>query len=215
MLVEGSVSPKSSSHEQSGTGGGGVAASSPVPFPESFSSARAPYMRWSGELQEQILDAVAGGLTLHRVSKLPGMPSYMTILRWAKERTDFREALLAVRTVRALHMEDQALELVERTDGMDPKDVAAARLKFDILRWGTEVNDPEVFGKRTTVQGSVGHQITFIMQTGVPAPEKAAIELTADGLIASKPIEAAIDAEVQPELPLTEGETHDSDSTGP
>lgn len=179
---------------------------SPVPFSAVAPTGRAPHVRWTPEIQELILDEVAAGATLHQVSRMPGMPSYASIWKWSRERDDFRNALIAVRATRALRLEDQALELAERAEDLDPKTIPGARLKFDILRWGTEVNDPEVFGKRTTVQGSVGHQITFIMQTGVPAPEKAAIELTSDGLIATKPIEAAVDAEVQPELPLERGD---------
>ncbi len=80
-------------------------------------------------------------------------------------------------------MEDEILDMASLTDSLGKDDVAAARLKVDILKWGTEVSDPATYGKKTTISGEVGKPVVFHITTGVPEPTEKAIELSADGMI--------------------------------
>lgn len=139
---------------------------------------------YSDELAARVCDLYIAGNSLRKISKLEGMPSYAALLRWAKERKEFREQLVASRAVRALHFEDTALAAADEVLDMDDKDRAAvARLRFDAFKWGAEVNDPAQYGKKTTISGDASKPIVFQIVTGVPAPEEKEVLLDKTGIV--------------------------------
>src|ERR1700748_2481589 len=52
---------------------------------------------WSEAVAEAIVERVAGGEMLYAVCREDGMPTAQSVGRWAKERADFGEALMAAR----------------------------------------------------------------------------------------------------------------------
>lgn len=147
--------------------------------------AREPSVFYSPELAEKIYELYVSGMALYKISRVQGMPSYGSILRWYKDNKDFRSLLEGGRALRALHHEEQALKAAEEPTSKD--DVPAARLKFDAHVWAAEVHDPSKYGKKTTVQGDPNRPIVFQIVTGVPEPDdKRTIELNADGTVKEK-----------------------------
>lgn len=160
---------------------------------------------YSDTVARRIADHYAEGKSLHWISQLSEMPRYNTILRWAKENTEFRMLLDAVRTERALHFEDKAIESAENARGKD-----ADRLRFDAYKWGAEVNDPTRYGKKVTHGGDSSRPITFVINTGFPEPNvnQRPPVLGPDGLIQrAKPVEAEVaDAQVSSDTRKDEGD---------
>jgi hypothetical protein len=143
---------------------------------------REPSQFYSGALADEIHDLYVGGMSLHKIAQVEGMPSYGSILRWYKENQDFRQLIDTARSLRAIYHEERALEVAENADSKD--DVPAARLKFDAHVWAAEVNDPAKYGKKTTVQGNPDRPIVFQISTGVPDNDTAkTIELNSDGTV--------------------------------
>lgn len=134
------------------------------------------------EIREAICDMYIAGKSLHAISAIEGMPSYGSILRWMKECEDFRKAIEAARLLRATHFEEMALEAAHEPNDKD--DVPAARLRYDANVWAAEVNNPQQYGKKTTVQGDASRPIVFQVSTGVPTKsDEKTIELNPDGTI--------------------------------
>lgn len=127
-----------------------------------------PGSMYSPELAQMILDLYVDGSSLTKISQLEGMPSYNTLIRWVRDKSDFRAALKASRVARAFHFEERIVEIADKPIGKD--DVPGERLRFDVLRWGAEVGSPDDFGKKMVVQGDESRPIVFKVTTGVPAP---------------------------------------------
>ena len=143
---------------------------------------RAAYQYRTPENKTAIVEAYMAGNSLHKIAQIGGMPSYGSILRWAKEDSEFRAELESARTIRGWHHEEQALLAADGV--LDKNDVPAARLKFDANVWAAEVNNPTMYGKRTTIAGDAGRPLQFTILTGVPQrDDEKAIELNKDGTI--------------------------------
>jgi len=137
---------------------------------------------YTPELADRIHDLYVGGMSLHRIARIEGMPAYGTLLRWFKDNQEFRTLIETGRQLRALHHEEAALEAA--CGVTDPKEVPGARLEFDAHVWAAEVNDPARYGKKTTIGGDPNKPIIFQISTGVPEPtDKKVIELNADGTV--------------------------------
>ena len=146
---------------------------------ERFIATRSNAVYFSHEIADLIEEAYIAGNSLHAISKMEGMPSYGTILRWTKDNSKFGTCLGNARKTRALHFEEKVVEAIEAP--RDKDDVPQAKLKMDGYQWLAGVNNPEVYGKRTTVAGDASKPIVFTIITGVPAPTEKQVELGDDG----------------------------------
>lgn len=139
---------------------------------------------YSPELGSLILDLYVQGASLHQISELDEMPSYTTILRWARSSDKFKGEFENARLARALHLEERALALADEA-GNDPDLIPSRRFKFDVFKWAAEVGDPSRYGKKVTVGGDASRPIVFRVVTGVPAPLAPPTRLDASGLVIS------------------------------
>lgn len=158
---------------------------------------RAPAIRFSEEIVEAILDLYLQGMPLYKIAAMEGMPCQGTVWKWMRDMPHFRERITACRRIRAMQHEEQALAVADPNLGKD--EVPAARLAHDAHRWAAEVNDPEVYGKRTTIQGDATKPIVFKVISHIPESEqdrldKAPAEVSKDIIIPAddpEPPEAA------------------------
>lgn len=151
---------------------------------------------YSEEVADQILDHFVEGKTLQAISKLPGMPSYSTLLKWTDTNEFFSKRMENARRTRALHFEDKILEIAESAEGFHKDYVPGARLGFDAYSKLAEVNDRSRYGKQTTVSGDPDRPFQFIIHSGFPTPNahQTPPKLNADGTI-MKEVAALISAE--------------------
>lgn len=146
---------------------------------------RTPIVYFTPEIAESIALRYLEGESLLSISRDPAVPSYATILKWARDNDGFRNQLKNARQLRALHMEEMALQVAEATEDKD--DVPAAKLKVDTYKWVAEVSDPDTYGKKTTVQGNASAPIMIVVKTGVPdADDEQEVILNAQGLVEQK-----------------------------
>lgn len=160
---------------------------------------------YSEELGRDILDLYVEGHSLQAISLRDGMPSYLTILRWARELDGFHEEFERARAVRAIHMEEQALQLAE--DHIGKNEAPGAKVRFEIFKWAAEVGDAGRFGKKVTVAGDSARPIVFKVVTGVPAPETPQIKLDKSGMIIPAeviPVKQAVKEVLEPSPPPEE-----------
>jgi hypothetical protein len=130
-----------------------------------------PYSKTTTEL---IMKYVAEGKSISEVGRMPGMPPHGTIFRWMSMHADFKLKIMNAREVRGFAMEEKALEAAELAD---EDNVASQKLKVDTYKWVAEVNNPEVYGKRTKLTGDVNNPIQFVVETGIRRNEEPAIEV--------------------------------------
>lgn len=135
---------------------------------------------YTADLSKRITNLYSQGYSLEKICKQAEMPTFNTLFIWMREHKEFRDAINAVREVRALSFEDKAISTAEDATGKD-----SDRLKFDAYKWGAEVNDPGRYGKRTVLEGNKDKPLTFIIATGFPEPKgyQKPPRLGEDGLI--------------------------------
>lgn len=150
------------------------------------------------EVCDKILALYVEGNSLYKIADMEGMPAYNTMLKWLKDRPEFKKQYDTARELRAIHFEEKALEAAERATCKD--DTPSQRLKFDAYKWAAEVHDGARYGKKTTVQGDPNKPITFTVVTGVPASEHIKpVELDERGIV-KQVEEEIVEAElVEPE----------------
>jgi hypothetical protein len=157
--------------------GGGEETRPTVFETEGGSSCPVPY---SPDIVLRIAALYSTGMSLYQISRQAEMPRYQSLLGWVKKHDELREALDAVRALRALHFEDKALTVAEEACGKD-----ADRIRLDAFKWAAEVNDPSRYGKRTVTHEGSGGGTTIIVNTGFGEPNdwQKPPRLGADGLI--------------------------------
>lgn len=126
------------------------------------------------------------------------MPEFDQMFRWAKR-------------VRAELLRDEALETALSANGESERMVAGIKLAVETLKWAAEKDDPETFGNRTKIDGTLG-VMQLIVDTGIrreptnitpPQPEKPLLPPDED--------EPALDAR-SPLDPLPESAPVEADS---
>lgn len=129
---------------------------------------------YSQEIADQVIDRYLSGESLWAISRIEGLPSYCTILRWLKDKEEFLEEFEKARRIRAIHLEDKIAQESEILHDKD--DVGGARLQFDARKWLAEHADPSRFGQKVTVQGDKERPIQIVVKTGVPHAEEVQAE---------------------------------------
>ncbi len=104
-------------------------------------------------LEQEIIDCVAQGESLHAWSKRQDFP-YMTVKSWIDRAPDRKQRYESARIARAeWHVSDIECMLTEVRDGrLDP---AAARVVAENKRWLASRMDPHLWGEKMQIQTEV------------------------------------------------------------
>lgn len=144
---------------------------------------------YSIDIANRILDQYILGKSLSSICRQAEMPSYGTVMLWAKDHPEFSKLIAIARKVRAIGYEDKAIEEAELLD--DPRMVGVAKLKIDTFWKAAEVGNPDVYGKKVSHSGSIDQTGKVVIQviTGFgPLNENLQFpKLNADGTIEKAP----------------------------
>lgn len=102
------------------------------------------------EIAAEILDRLAAGETLRSICRSDGMPSDMSVRRWAAEDRDGFSSRYAKARDEGMHvMADEILEIADNKG----EDVQRDRLRVDTRKWLLSKIVPKVYGDKTMVSG--------------------------------------------------------------
>lgn len=102
------------------------------------------------EIAAEILDRLAAGETLRSICRSDGMPSDMSVRRWAAEDRDGFSSRYAKARDEGMHvMADEIVEIADSPSG----DVQRDRLRVDTRKWLLSKIVPKVYGDKTMVSG--------------------------------------------------------------
>lgn len=104
---------------------------------------------YTEELAARILDAVANGSNLNRVTAEEWSPIRQTVYKWLRINADFRDNYARAREDRADWRADKIDDICEKveTGELDPQ---AARVIIDSLKWQAGKEKPKVYGDKVT-----------------------------------------------------------------
>lgn len=108
-----------------------------------FVTRRPDYQCWDEALAAELLGRIEDGRGLREVCAEPDMPAHPTVTRWLRERPDFAEAYARAREAQADRLFDLAWRIACEAG---PKEVAAARLKIQTIKWRVGKLVPRVYG---------------------------------------------------------------------
>jgi hypothetical protein len=103
---------------------------------------------FSQELADAICERIANGETLRSLCSDPAMPAWGTLWRWTVNNAAFAAQYTRAREDAADWHADRALDAALDVDGSQSSEVAAARLKWDALRWHAGKCAPKRWGEK-------------------------------------------------------------------
>ena len=99
-----------------------------------------------------VLDLIEEGYTVEEIDENKDLPSWSTIRRWIRAEPTRRDQYRAAREMSADTFESQILGLAKYTH--DPKDVPAAKFKFDVLKFSMARRAPKQYGDKISQEVS-------------------------------------------------------------
>lgn len=121
-------------------------------------------MPYDEDMASSVICGITEGHTIKSLCSQPNMPSAGTIGRWRVENIDFDDACRRARAIRAECYHDKIADTAE--EELDWKEVPAAKLKFDKLKWLAAVNDPRTFAASKGEKTNTTAQ-NVIIDTGI------------------------------------------------
>lgn len=123
--------------------------------------------------QRAIVQKYSEGLSVREISQLPGYPTVNAIYHQMYRDGAFKRMMKDARDLRGVVFEEKALAAA---NAADEKNVQSSRLKVDTFKWAAEVNNPEVYGKKTKIIGDPDQPIAFLIDTGIRREDPPKIE---------------------------------------
>lgn len=108
---------------------------------------------YSEGLANTICDRIACGESLASICRDDGMPDYKTVIRWLREKDDFRDNYTRAREDQADADADSVQDIGRRvlTGELDPQ---AARVAIDALKWAAGKRKPKKYGDKLDLNHS-------------------------------------------------------------
>jgi len=126
------------------------------------------HVAYSPFLALQIAQRVAEGETLASICRDPLMPRYGVLADWRRRHPEFKRLLLDARRDRAEWFIQKALDEVERS-GVDRDEINLAKVRSEMYKYMSKVDDPDSYSERTTVKADVA--VTgYRIETGIRRP---------------------------------------------
>lgn len=112
-----------------------------------------------------VCQEIREGATLKKLSQKLGI-DLSVIHYWQRRYPQFAQEMKIARQERAEYFHDKVLELADEV--IDRDDVAVARFKTDQYKWAAEKGNPEAYGNKTQVSGSIENKVSMIvLNTGI------------------------------------------------
>lgn len=133
------------------------------------------------KLRKTICELALEGETITSIARKIGK-TRLVLYRWFANHPDFRKEFEGFKKVRALHYEEEMLKIIEKTE--KKSQVPVSKFKFDSYKTLGEINNPERFSKKTTIEGSEDKPIKIVFQTGIDRSEKKELKDVKSELLA-------------------------------
>jgi transposase-like protein len=124
---------------------------------------------------EMICDRVAMGESISKICEEKNMPSYTTLMKWAREHEEFAIMYQQAKEERADSYFSKVLEEADLADGVTKEFIASHKLRSDTYKWAAQVSKPREYGNKSVVSGDIG-TVTIRVETGIRRPGDEVLE---------------------------------------
>jgi hypothetical protein len=138
------------------------------------------------ETKERLCLAIADGMTIRQVCKLPGMPASSTIYLALARDASFAEQYARAREAQLIRWEDELLEIADNSTndwvaresgekaGTDHDHIQRSRLRVEARKWIMSKRLPRVYGDRLDLNAEVKQ--TYDIHPEPPSTEEEWLE---------------------------------------
>lgn len=113
-----------------------------------------------------ICQKVREGSTLKKLGEDEELPDLAVIHYWMRSNASFQEEMKMARSDRAEYFHDQVLDIAEATERGEQ--VQVNKFKADQYKWAAEKGNPDRYGSKTTIDGTIESKVTMIvLNTGI------------------------------------------------
>lgn len=120
---------------------------------------------FSDALSDVICQKLAEGMHWSDLPAISGMPSMGALNLWKRTNKDFAAKVKEAKRARAESDRDAAVAIGKYSVGADKDEIPGRKLAVETLKWSAEKDDPETFGNKVKVEGSVS--IEMKLETGI------------------------------------------------
>ena len=132
-----------------------------VPFHKSL---KWMYDKSWGEL---ICQKISEGLSMTKISKLPGFPSISIIGKWRANNEKFEEMIVFAKKLRAEYYADAIADKLEDMEDLSKDKVPAMKLATEARKWLASKGDKETYGDNRVTGDHMPSNVSIMIDTGV------------------------------------------------
>lgn len=122
----------------------------------------------------EICELVADGQSINKISKMPGMPTRSTILKWFRDVPEFSTMYARAKEIGFEVLADEIIDLADAEDNADKDQCRRHQLMIDTRKWLLAKLQPRKYGERVT-QEIVGNKEEAPVQVEISKEEIARI----------------------------------------
>ncbi|EKH3265651.1 DNA-binding protein [Escherichia coli] len=120
----------------------------------------------------EICELVADGQSINKISKLPGMPTRSTILKWFRDVPEFSIMYARAKEIGFEVLADEILDIADSANNTDKDQCRRHQLMIETRKWLLAKLQPRKYGERVT-QEIVGNREEAPVQVEVTKDEVA------------------------------------------
>ncbi|ENQ0912841.1 DNA-binding protein [Escherichia coli] len=120
----------------------------------------------------EICELVADGQSINKISKLPGMPTRSTILKWFRDVPEFSVMYARAKEIGFEVLADEILDIADSANNTDKDQCRRHQLMIETRKWLLAKLQPRKYGERVT-QEIVGNREEAPVQVEVTKDEVA------------------------------------------
>lgn len=122
----------------------------------------------------EICELVADGQSINKISKMPGMPTRSTILKWFRDVPEFSIMYARAKEIGFEVLADEIIDLSDAAENIKAEELRRHQLMIDTRKWLLAKLQPRKYGDRVT-QEIVGNKEEAPVQVEVTKEEIARI----------------------------------------
>ncbi|HFI6269077.1 TPA: DNA-binding protein [Escherichia coli] len=122
----------------------------------------------------EICELVADGQSINKISKMPGMPTRSTILKWFRDVPEFSDMYIRAKEIGFEVLADEIIDIADAAENIKKEELNRHHLMIETRKWLLAKLQPRKYGERVT-QEIVGSREEAPVQVEVTKEEIARI----------------------------------------
>ncbi|HDX5565774.1 TPA: DNA-binding protein [Escherichia coli] len=105
----------------------------------------------------EICELVADGQSINKISKMPGMPTRSTILKWFRDVPEFSDMYIRAKEIGFEVLADEIIDIADAAENIKTEELRRHQLMIETRKWLLAKLQPRKYGERVT-QEIVGNK---------------------------------------------------------